>query len=100
MDILDTFPDDVIEIDISHKNINESLDFSRFTKLQYLKCSNNKINVFNHLPCSLLKLICIHCQIDNLNILKDSCPNLIELDCRCNQIKSLDNLPRTLSDER
>ncbi len=41
MDILNKFSDDVTEIDISHKNIIGSPDFSRFTKLKKLNCNFN-----------------------------------------------------------
>jgi len=41
MDPLSEFPDDAIEIIIYNKKIQGSLDFSRFTKLQYLNCNCN-----------------------------------------------------------
>jgi Leucine-rich repeat (LRR) protein len=50
MEVLEKFADDINEIDISNKNILGPLDFSRFTKLTKLKCSNNKITSLDCLP--------------------------------------------------
>ena len=72
MSILDNFNNDVIEINISNKNINESLDFSKFTKLQTLDCSYNKIIQLNNLPNSLQTLYCINNQIVALDNLPNS----------------------------
>ncbi len=53
MDILNKFSDDVTEIDISHKNIIGSPDFSRFTKLKKLNCNFNEITSLDNLPRTL-----------------------------------------------
>ena len=55
MNILDEFTDDIIEIDISNKNIEGILDFTRFTKLY---CQYNKITSLNNLPNSVIDLKC------------------------------------------
>jgi len=49
MNILDEFTDDIIEIDISNKNIEGILDFTRFTKLTKLYCQYNKISSLDNL---------------------------------------------------
>ncbi len=70
MNILDQFSDDVTEINISYKNIEGSLDFTRFTKLIKLNCINNKITSLNNLPNSLIELYCIDNQITSLDNLR------------------------------
>ncbi len=93
MDILSTFSDDVLEIDISKKDIVGALDFDRFTNLIKLNCKDNQITELNNLPDSLQILICFKNNITKLDNLPK---NLIKLDCGDNQISSLDNLPKTL----
>ena len=95
LNILNTFPDDIIEININSKNISGSLDFSKFTKLQKLNCSYNQITSLNNLPQSLITLNCSNNQITSLNNLPCS---LIRLCCYCNKITSLDNLPESLQE--
>jgi Leucine-rich repeat (LRR) protein len=70
MDILDQFADDVTEIDISYKQIEGTLDFKRFTKLQKLNCTKNKITSLNNLPNSLIELYCNSNKITSLNNLR------------------------------
>ncbi len=66
--------------------------------LQVLDCSWNNITSLDNLPNSLINLKCSYnFLITNLDNLPN---NLIELNCCENEISSLDNLPRTLSDER
>ncbi len=103
MDILNQFADDVTEIDISKKNIEGQLDFTRFTKLVKLNCNSNEITSLNNLrskgteafssekdiPNSLIELDCRFNEITSLNNLSNS---LIGLYCNVNNIKSLDNL--------
>ncbi len=94
MDILNQFADDVTEINISHKNIKGTLNFSRFTKLKILKCNSNEITSLDNLPNSLTKLYCTNNEITRLDNLPNS---LIELCCYDNNIITLDNLPKSLT---
>ena len=68
--ILNEFPDDILEIDISCKNISGPLDFSRFTKLEKLNCGDNNITSLNNLPNSLQELYCYDNNITNYNNIK------------------------------
>ncbi len=56
MDVLNNFSDEVLEIDISNKDIIGHLDFSRFTKLKQINCGYNKIISLDNLPNSLIEL--------------------------------------------
>ncbi len=100
--ILDQFADDVTEIDINHKSIDDVLDFripfslekvsvpkeTRFTKLIELSCNNNEITCLDNLPNSLSKLYCSYNKISSLDNLPDS---LIQLDCD-EKVKNYDKL--------
>ena len=93
MSVLDVFPGDVSEMNISSKNITGSLDFRRFTKLIKLDCSGNKITELNNLPNTLKNLFCDENNITQL----DNLPELLEeLNCGYNPIMRLDNLPNNL----
>ena len=90
---LDTLLDDIIELDVSNKNLSELPDISRFTKLQKLSCYNNQITQLDNLPNSLEELYCDNNQITQL----DNLPNSLQrLFCTNNQITQLDNLPNLL----
>ena len=93
MDILKEFPDDIIVIDISYRNIQGTLYLTRFTNLKKLNCYDNQITSLNNLPSSLIELYCNCNKIKILDFLPSS---LIELDCCNNQITSLDCLPSSL----
>jgi Leucine-rich repeat (LRR) protein len=75
MDILEEFPYDIIEIDISYRYIEGSLDFNRFTKLTKLNCNNNQITSLDNLPNSLIELKCGYNKITCLNNLSNSLIN-------------------------
>ena len=71
---LNALPDNVPEINLSHADLIELPDLSRFTHVQYLWCSNNQ-----------------------LTSLPDNLPNsLQELNCNNNQLTSLPPLPTSL----
>lgn len=93
MDILEKFPDDILEIDISNiKNIT-SLDFSRFTQLQILNCTNNEITELNNLPDSLIYLTFgkkFNKQVESLP------KNLIHLTFGEDFNHPIDNLPNSI----
>lgn len=49
MDILISYSDNVLTIDISCRNIQGTIHFSRFTKLEKLDCNRNNITRLNGL---------------------------------------------------
>ena len=61
--ILDLYNDDIIELDISNKNIKGYLNLSKFKKLKKLNCSNNNITKIigiknlTNIDCSNNKII-------------------------------------------
>ena len=64
---VDSLDINITELDLSNKNLTELSDLSRFTKLQILKCSNNKFTSLpNNLPDSLQILSCYNNQITSL----------------------------------
>jgi hypothetical protein len=112
--IINQYSNNITELNISAKKINGILDLSKFTKLNRLKCSYNRITLIfglskklielncsdnmiiklNNLPENLIKLNCSNNKISNL----DNLPlGLLELDCAINQIMSLDLLPNSLT---
>ena len=95
MDILNTFADDVLTIDISIKSIDGVLDFCRFTKLEKLDCNCNNITNIINLPVSIQILICGRNQINKF----DNLPRLLRVfHCDNNQITKLENLPNSLEE--
>lgn len=72
-DYLANLPSDIKEIDVSGKNLTFLPDLSRFTHLNSLNCSHNKLTVLPELP--------IH---------------LVTFDCSCNYLITLPELPESL----
>ena len=67
---------EITELDLSHKNLFECPDLSRFTKLITLNISYNQITLLDNLPTNLEILYCGNNQITKL----DNLPfNLIKL---------------------
>lgn len=108
---LDSLPLDSIFIDISNRNLTEVPNLSRFTTLEKLNCSNNKIvQLFNDedkpdkqekeknkLPDSLTTLYINNNRLKTLFPTQDHCPkNLLILYCNHNALKSIDYLPHSL----
>ena len=55
---LDSLPDDVKRIDLSNKNLTELPDLSRFKKLQYLECDDNKLRYLPKFNETLIEIYC------------------------------------------
>ena len=90
---LNSLPEDILVIDVSNKNIKSLPDLTRFTNLQELHCSGNKLNYLPALPENLKIL---HCSGNNLTSLQDLPRNLKILFCDDNQLTSLHRLPENL----
>lgn len=65
--IIDAYNNDIIELDISNKNIKGILNLSKFKKLTKLNCSNNNINKI----IGIKNLIEINCSHNKIAILLD-----------------------------
>ena len=91
--LLKKYDAEIVELDLSNKQIEGILCLKKFTKLSKLDCSYNQITSFENLPASLTELICYENKIFKLDNLPDS---LETLNCASNKIKYLDNLPKNL----
>ena len=58
---------EITELNLSHKNLLECPDLSRYTKLIKLNMSCNKIRYLDNLPSNLKELICDYNQITQLD---------------------------------
>jgi Leucine-rich repeat (LRR) protein len=85
--------DDVKCIYISEYSLTYIPDLSRFTKLEILKCMNNRLTFLPPLPASLEIL---HCYWNKLTMLPPLPPNLKELLCYDNKLTFLPILPSSL----
>jgi len=98
IELLKSYDPDITELDISGEaitpTINGILDLSRFVSLKELNCSLNYITSIINFPSTLEILNCnSNMYIESL----DNLPvNLIQLDCKTNNISLLDNLPQSL----
>jgi Leucine-rich repeat (LRR) protein len=91
---LNSLPEDILEIDISYKNITYiPSSIIRFHNLQTLDCGDNQLTCLPVLPESLLFLFCYNNQLTNLPVLPES---LQELYCDDNQLTCLPLLPESL----
>ncbi len=91
-EILNQYPNDITELNISNKNIKGVIDLSKFTHLTKLNCKSNSIK-YIILPN---KLIEINCGSNKIKALNNLPKNLIKLNCESNLIKQLDKLPNEL----
>ena len=83
----------IIELDLSNKQLNALPDLSKYTNLEILNCYNNNLTSLDNLPTTLKKLNCNHNNITNLDNLP---PNLKKLKCSNTKIICLDYLPQNL----
>jgi Leucine-rich repeat (LRR) protein len=90
---INSFPLDTTEIDISNRGLSYLPDLTRFTHLQKLKCSKNKITTLPTLPSTLKTLLCSNNKLTSLPLLPD---NLEDLWCVYNKLSSLPPLPDKL----
>ena len=89
-DYLDSLPDDVLEINLSNKYLTELPDLSRFTQLQKLDCSWNKLTCLPpNLPNSLQELNCKHNQLTYLPETEKLPNSLKKIDCSYNKLTYL-----------
>ena len=58
IELLKLFDSNILEIDISNKNIKGKLNLLKFNNLIKLKCQNNKITCIYNIPNSLEYLDC------------------------------------------
>ena len=56
----------IIELNLSNKQLNELPDLSKYTNLEILDCYNNNLTSLNNLPTTLKKLNCSHNQLVRL----------------------------------
>lgn len=93
---LNTLPDDITEINISNRNLNELPDLSRFKNLSYLDCSSNNLKELK-LPKQLLdKLIYLICDFNNMTYIQKLPYNIIFLQCSNNLLEILPDLPNSI----
>jgi len=84
----------ITELDIQCQGLTKLPDdIDKYTNLEKLYCSNNKITNLDNLPP---KLVVLYCGYNSLASLDNLPPNLKVLYCNYNKITSLDNLPTTL----
>jgi len=80
---LNSLPDDVESIDVSHKNLTYLPDLSRFKNLEVLSCINNELTSLPILPETLLMLNCSRNKLTSFPVLN---MQLIYLNCSNNQL--------------
>ena len=82
--------ENITELDLSNKGLNELPDLSKYTNLKKLGCSYNKLFALNNLPPGL-QILC--CEDNTIVRLDNLPPGLKELYCNHNKLIALDNLP-------
>jgi hypothetical protein len=90
---LDSLPNDIKIINLESKNLKELPDLSRFTNLEILNCSENKLTSIPRLNNTLEILYCDNNKLKNLPKLND---NLEILCCDNNKLKNLPQLNNNL----
>jgi len=90
---LNSFPDDIEEINVNVKGLTYLPSLSRFTNLKILRCSYNKFVSLPLLPDSLQEL---HCSNNKLVTLPPLPNSLQVLWCLQNKLVSLPPLPNSL----
>ena len=92
---LNSLPEDIEIIDISHKDITYIPSLTRFTKLELLICNYNKLTSLPELSSSLRILNCSYNQLTSLPKLNSS---LQFLNCNYNKLTSLPELNTSLEE--
>ena len=90
---LDILSNDIIELDLSDRNLTELPNLIRFYKLTRLNISMNKLKELVTLP-STLKIL--DCSNNNITKISSLPPVLKIFDCRFNKLKELIELPPIL----
>jgi Leucine-rich repeat (LRR) protein len=90
---LNALSNDIIELDISNKNLTNLPDLSRFYRLRILCCNINQIRQLPLLPPTLEEFNCSYNQIEQIHNLP---PTLRILYCGFNQITKFEHLPHAL----
>lgn len=91
---LNNLPSDTEKIEIVNLNLTFIPDLSRFVKLRYLYCSNNKLTSLPPLNPTLISLSCSHNELTSLPPLS---ANLMYLSCSHNKLTSLPPLNKKLT---
>lgn len=79
---------EITELDISEKNLQETLDLSNFVNLEELNCSENQLTSLNLDNCSKLKkLDCSDNQLTELDL--SNCNQLYDINCSENGIEDI-----------
>ncbi len=90
---LDILSNDIIELDLSDRNLTELPNLIRFYKLTRLNISMNKLKELINIPPRLKELNCSNNNIINIV----SLPLSLEVfNCQFNKLKELPTLPNTL----
>jgi hypothetical protein len=84
--LLNNFDDDIIELDLSNKNISGILDLKRFELLEKLICSKNKITEIINLSENLIYFDCSYNLIEKISNINK---NLEYFNCKVNPLKYL-----------
>jgi len=92
-DLLDAYPYDTREINLSRMGLYSIPSLERFSHLTHLNISNNKLTVLPELPASLMHLNCSENNITEIFILPK---NLVELNCNSNLLLKIHMVPDTL----
>ncbi len=86
---LNSLPEDTTEINVCNRGLTYLPDLSKFTNLQKLNCSHNKLKSLPKLNNTLINLDCGYNKLTKLPKLNE---NLQRLDCECNELSLLPNL--------
>jgi hypothetical protein len=90
---LNSLPEDIEIINVSHKGLTHLPSLRRFYKLKILNCDYNNLTTLPELNASLQKLNCNNNKLTTLPELNDS---LQELYCYNNELTNLPKLNRSL----
>jgi hypothetical protein len=92
-DLLDAYPYDTREINLSHMGLHSIPSLERFSHLTHLNISNNKLAALPELPGCLMHLNCSENNIAEIFILPK---NLVSLNCNSNLLLKIHIVPDTL----
>uniref|UniRef100_A0A6C0JX15 Leucine-rich repeat protein n=1 Tax=viral metagenome TaxID=1070528 RepID=A0A6C0JX15_9ZZZZ len=93
LDILDNYPYDIREINLSGMGLYSIPSLERFSMLVRLNISNNNLTILPELPPSLMHLNCSENNITEIFILPDG---LLSLNCNNNLLVKIHMVPHTL----